>query len=254
VAESRPVQEGRQRAEAIRYEHGLGHAPIRDLFGFIERTHPDALVIRYPMPAGPDGALLRARGRWLIVVNSHDRMLARQRFTAAHELAHFLFDRDIDPVHLDRDLFDSSAPSETRANAFAVHLILPATVILQRRADATLDLRDPEALVGLAMEYGLSTQSFTWHLKNVLELTEAERRRIAQLLAEPFRLARRVGLAERVRQEHRAENRPGWPRHYLALVWQAFDRGDLDKAKLHEFLEDPDLADEIIAATSEPKQ
>jgi hypothetical protein len=104
------------------------------------------------------------------------------------------------------------------------------------------------------MEYGLSTQSFTWHLKNVLDLSEAERRGIAQLLAEPFRLARRVGLAERVRQERRAENRPGWPRHYLALVWQAFDGGDLDKTKLHEFLEDPDLADEIITATSEPEQ
>jgi Zn-dependent peptidase ImmA (M78 family) len=123
---------------------------------------------------------------------------------------------------------DSNAPAETRANAFAVHFILPATVILQRRAEATLDLRDPEALVGLAMEYGLSAHSLTWHLKNVLDLTEAERRRIGQLVAEPFRLARRLGLAERVRQEQRAESRPGWPRHYLALVWQAFDRGDLD--------------------------
>jgi hypothetical protein len=70
--------------------------------------------------------------------------------------------------------------------AFADHFILPATVILQRRAEATLDLRDPAALVGLAMKCGLSTHSLIWRLKNVLNLTEAERR-IAQLLAEPFR-------------------------------------------------------------------
>jgi len=46
----------------------------------------------------------------------------RKRFTAAHELAHYLFDRDSGPVHLDGDLFSGEAPVETRANSFAARL------------------------------------------------------------------------------------------------------------------------------------
>lgn len=114
MPEPRPVREGREKADAMRFEHGLGRAPIRDLFGFIERNYPTVLVAVRPMPDGIDGALLRAGGRWLIVVNSDGQMLVRQRFTAAYELGHRLFDRDSDPVHLDHDLFGGDAPAETR--------------------------------------------------------------------------------------------------------------------------------------------
>jgi Zn-dependent peptidase ImmA (M78 family) len=249
VSESRPVREGRERADAVRFEYGLGSAPIRDLFGFIERNHPDLLVVVRPMQDGPDGALIRAGSQWLVVVNSHEQTLARQRFTAAHELAHYLFDRDRDPVHLDDDLFGGDAPTETRANAFAVHLILPAGVIRERIAQRTLNPSDSGTVVALAAEYGLSVQSLSWHIKNVLGLSDAERRRLAEIPT--FRLAKLLGLADYVRQERDAQNRIAWPQRYLALATRAFERGDLNKAELVQLLEDRDLVSEVAAVTSD---
>ncbi len=249
--EPRPVREGREKADAVRFEHGLGRAPIRDLFGFIERNHREVLVVVRPMAEGPDGALLRAGERWLIVVNSDDRLLVWQRFTAAHELAHYLFDRNSSTVHLDGDLFGGEAPAETRANAFALHLILPASVIRERIADGTFNSRKPEAVVTLAIEYGLSLQSLSWHLKNILGLSDSERRRIADIPT-PLRLANRLGLTEQVRQERDARDRTSWPQQYLALASRAFERGKLNEAELAQLLdEDCKLVSEIVGATAD---
>ncbi len=250
MSEPRPVQEGREKADAVRFEHGLGHAPIRDLFGFIERNHPQLLVAVRPMPDGPDGALLRAGKRWLIVVNSHENLLARQRFTAAHELAHYLFDRHSDPVHLDDDLFSGDNPAETRANAFAVHLILPARMIRERIREGTFNPLNPEEVVALAIEYGLSLQSLSWHLKNTVGISESERQRITDIKT-PLRLASRLGLTEQARQERVARDRTSWPQQYLVLAAQAFEHGRLDEAQLAELLEDPELASEIVGNSAE---
>lgn len=249
MSEPRPVREGRERADAVRFEHGLGSAPIRDLFGFIERNYPDLLVVVRPMHDGPDGALIRAGAHRLVVVNSYEQTLARQRFTAAHELAHYLFDRDRDPVHLDDDLFGGDAPTETRANAFAVHLILPASVIRERIAQRTLNPADPGTVVALAAEYGPSVQSLSWHIKNVLGLSDSERRRLAEIPT--FRLARLLGLTDYVRQEREAQDRIAWPQRYLALTTRAFERGELSQAELLRLLEDRNLVSEIVAVTSE---
>jgi Zn-dependent peptidase ImmA (M78 family) len=232
VREPRPVQEGREKADAVRFEHGLGHAPVRDLFGFIERNYLEVLVAVRPMRDGPDGALLRAGKRWLIVVNSHENFLARQRFTAAHELGHYLFDRHSDPVH------------------FAVHFILPARMIRERIREGAFNPRNPKEGVALAIEYGLSLQSLSWHLKNTVGISESERQRIADIKT-PLQLARRLGLTEQARQERVARDRTSWPQQYLVLAAQAYEHGRLDEAELAEMLEDPELATEIVGNSAE---
>lgn len=241
AGEPPPVREGRIRAEAVRYEHDLGDAPVRDLFGFIERSYHRVYVVRHPMAHGPEGALLRHRDRWLIIVNSDEQYLARQRFTASHELAHLLFDSDRDPVHIDQTLFGRTGrdPIEMRANAFAVHFLLPADALRERFHDPTFDVDDDEQVVALAMEYGLSLQSLAWHLKNVCGISDRQRRRIHDL--QPFRIAGRMGLADRVRNETRAANAHGWPSAYISLVAKAFDRGLIDEDEVQKALLDDQL-------------
>ena len=86
---------------------------------FIERLHAGTLVIRKPMPDGPEGALVRSGEDLLLIINTDERLLARQRFTAAHELGHQHFDRGANTTFIERDLFRSDV-LEMRANAFAV--------------------------------------------------------------------------------------------------------------------------------------
>jgi Zn-dependent peptidase ImmA (M78 family) len=244
MSEPRPVREGREKAEAVRFELGLGEAPIRDLFGFIERNYA-VLVVRRPMPDGPEGALIRIGQRSLIVVNTSDCHLVRQRFTAAHELGHLVFDSASDPIQCDESLSEVNTPVEMRANAFAVHLLLPSAVLRLRFLQPDFNLLNDENIVSLAMEYGISGQSLSWHMKNVLSLTESQRQQIGSI-HEPFKIAIRLGMTDRVRQEKEAMGAVGWPRKYVSMAAKAYESGRLDKASLGEILEDERLVSAVV--------
>lgn len=244
------VREGRLKADGLRAAHGLGVAPIRDLFGFIERAFPGLFVVRYPMPQGPAGALIKIAERRLIVVNSEESPLARQRFTAAHELAHHLMDEDaevlIDEVE---QLQGAGGAHEVRANAFAVHLLVPKEVVSDRRDE--LLPADGESIVSLAMEYGISVQSLIWHASNVLGLSDSDRNEMLASARRPYLIARRMGLQDRVRQEMAAQGAIGWPRRYLSLLVQAMESGRVRAGELESWLEDPDLARELRSVPDE---
>jgi Zn-dependent peptidase ImmA (M78 family) len=245
MAEPAAVRIGRLKAEAVREDHGLATAPIRDLFGFVERAFNGLYVVRYPMEVGPAGALIRVGERRLIVVNSHDAPLARQRFTAAHELAHHLLDGESTIVVDTTDqLRGVGGFNEVRANAFAVHLLAPRDVLLAR-AD---EIWPPggEALVALAMEYGIWVTSLVWHASNILGLTDDERTELSEASSRPYQIARRLGLHDRVKQEMAAKGAKGWPRRYLSLLVRALEQGQVRESDLQEWLEDPKLVAELL--------
>lgn len=250
MAEPAAVRIGRLKAEAVREKHGLAGAPIRDLFGFVERTFDGVYVVRYPMEAGPAGALIRVGERRFIVVNSSDAPLARQRFTAAHELAHHLLDGESNIVVDTADqLRGIGGFNEVRANAFAVHLLAPRDVLLDRRDE----IWPPggENLVALAMEYGISVTSLVWHVSNILGLSDEERMELSESTAGPYHIARRLGLHDRVRQEMAAKGAKGWPRRYLSLLVRALEQGHVSEDELETWLEDPELVIDLLKLPDE---
>ncbi|ALL79362.1 hypothetical protein AD006_29195 (plasmid) [Pseudonocardia sp. EC080610-09] len=110
----------RDEAQRFRAEHHLGAQPMGDLVTLIEQhTGVDVLV----MEAGEDehGLTMRdpQRGAMFIAV-ARTRRPMRQRSCLAHELGHMLFD-DYHPGPA------TVGPrwKETRADAFARHLLLP---------------------------------------------------------------------------------------------------------------------------------
>lgn len=72
------------------------------------------------------GYLEKTDEGWLICINSlhHPK---RQRFTLAHELAHFLLHRNISDKFIDEKLFRSNESNrlEVEANKFAAALLMP---------------------------------------------------------------------------------------------------------------------------------
>lgn len=247
MAERRAASEGRRQAEAVRWHHALGHAPIRDLFGFLDRRYPSVLAVRYPMPGGPEGVLVDVGARRLLAVNSADRGLGRQRFTAAHLLGHLLLDTDLSPLHLDHDLPGGASGAELRADTFAAHFLFPEPVLRERVAGGDLDLGKDGQVASLALEYGMCGRSLAWHLNQVLGLADGDRRRIAAL--DVAALAARMGIDAPVRQERAARNARGWPGCYLALALEAYDRGVWSREQLGEALGDEALIQEITGGT-----
>lgn len=110
-----------------------------------------ALGISYnevPMPAENSGKIERDGSGYAITVNALEGP-QRKRFTAAHELAHYLLHLDLLPSggHLDR-LYNSLGYTETgngirpqhevQANQFAANLLMPA-LFLRKKYDPDAD-------------------------------------------------------------------------------------------------------------------
>lgn len=114
--------EGSEVAGRFREDHHLGAQPLGDLVAVIEQaTGIDVAVL----DVGPDehGLAMRdpARGTVFIGVARTQNPM-RQRSTLAHELGHVLFGdwADEDPGN-----WGNRSPAETRADAFARHLLAP---------------------------------------------------------------------------------------------------------------------------------
>lgn len=109
----------------------------------------DALNIIYKEDSfdSGDGFILSNRLRTMIIVNNKIRSQERKRFTTAHELGHYVFDIDSNPMVLCKELtidFESKADVviEKRANEFASHLLMPTGLIPNqiKHADPSWDI------------------------------------------------------------------------------------------------------------------
>lgn len=71
---------------------------------------------------GLAGALVQIEGRWYVVTDSR-QAAGRQRFTAAHELKHFLADRP--QIHVFPPRASADTQIEREADVFARELLMP---------------------------------------------------------------------------------------------------------------------------------
>ncbi|GIF07323.1 ImmA/IrrE family metallo-endopeptidase [Actinoplanes siamensis] len=114
--------EGRAAAEKFRQDHRLGQQPLGDLVALIEQSAKVDVAV---LDVGPDEHGLTMcdpqRGTVFIGV-ARTRHPMRQRSTLAHELAHVVFGDWADNTGGD---WSTPSPTESRANAFARHLLLP---------------------------------------------------------------------------------------------------------------------------------
>lgn len=115
--------DARAAADQFRREHHLGTQPLGDLVALIEQaTGIDVTVL----DAGPDehGLTMQDPERDVVIIGvarTHNPM--RQRSSLAHELGHVLFG---DWSQTDAGKWADRTPVETRADAFARHLLIPA--------------------------------------------------------------------------------------------------------------------------------
>jgi len=120
------------------------------------------------MPSDESGGISYDGLQYVISINS-DETSQRKRFTAAHEIAHYLLHRDIlkQTGHMDR-LFDSAAyrnPSdpftpaqEVQANRYAASLLMPKFAIegeINRGTNSVSKLASKFDVSKIAMRYRL---------------------------------------------------------------------------------------------------
>jgi Zn-dependent peptidase ImmA (M78 family) len=148
------------RALACRAEAGL-HAedPVPDIVEVVERIGIPVAV--WPFGAdGPDGLYVSDGIDRLIVLNS-GKYLPRFRFTAAHELGHATYQ---DGPRLDVDILAGTSREEKRGNAFAGNFLVPGRALRARCQNPTTI--DPEDVLVLASEFGVSYPTLVYRLHN----------------------------------------------------------------------------------------
>jgi Zn-dependent peptidase ImmA (M78 family) len=126
------------------------------------------------------GFLYRDTNQTVIGVNTHHAPV-RQKFTAAHELGHWLL-HEQEQLHVDhefrvrlRDDVSSQGTDEAEreANLFAASLLMPRSFLEVDLADQEyVDLLEDSGLQELARKYGVSSQALVNRLKNLGYLRE----------------------------------------------------------------------------------
>lgn len=124
-----------------------------------------------PTGTNISGALVRSGGLVFIAVNNAQHH-NRQRFTIAHELAHYFLDHPGQDVHVDGDFTvnlryrssydDAQDIHEIQANQFAASLLMPKDFLIK---DVLSEFPlDEEKVRKLARRYHVSEQAMTIRL------------------------------------------------------------------------------------------
>lgn len=181
-----PYEIGACEAGRLRLESGIGNEPIVDLWAFI-RDHGVDLAFHGFGENGPDGVYRYDGSHALIVVNVDRQPIARQRFTAAHELGHHVIHRTIgQPMRaVDADITAPTGASsqESEAHAFAAYLLAPDAAMKSAFPGVSGKDITVENVVDLAHRFGIAVKPTIYRLHNAERIQAADRDRLIESCA-----------------------------------------------------------------------
>lgn len=128
-------------------------------------------VLLSTLPRGTSGQISKEDGDFVIRINRHEAK-HRQRFTLAHELAHYLLHRE--RIEADGEWSENvllRAPNqpiqiEYEANRLASDLVIPSHLLARATADYTGPMTS-EVIEDLAHRFGVSTAAMEIKLQMV---------------------------------------------------------------------------------------
>ncbi len=225
----------RDAAAMVRAVLGLADEPLHDLEARLEAEAGLRTFFLTGMP-GPLSAIFLWGddiGACVAINAAHTR--ERQRWSLAHELGHFLRDREAGDV-LDRDEdFHSSDPSEVFAQTLAAELLMPAAGVGKRFAErcranggrfSSFDLLD------LAHVFEVSFTAMALRLEELKLLPSGTYDRLVESRLRPRDLARSAGWPEA-----RASRPSPMPKRYAELALWAYDSEMVTEGRLAEYLD-----------------
>ena len=205
-------RQGRDLAELTRREIDLGSDAIADLAAVIEQ-HFGVDVALSPMGTEAGGLCVHS-GPAALILASSDYPEGHLRFTLAHELGHHLLGDTRELIEGQEHQMFADTVVESRANAFAGHLLLPERGVesfLGWLGEGRNNLTD-RGLVGLMEHFGVSHAALTVQLNMLDWLTFDEARQLREstrvhLLVAAHTDVAPTGAATTVRQTRRSPER-----------------------------------------------
>ena len=189
-------------ASLVREKWQLGFAPIANVQDILEAN--GIKIIPITGPDDFDGVSGMANEQPIVVLNKDIKMAERLRFTALHELAHLLFNQNMDTSLSEHD-------KEKMCHAFAGEMLLPS-VIIKRYLDGKPNLSLNE-LIFLQERFGISIDAIMHKLSDMGIVTEKRYKsfNIRKRMSKPF-----CGAVEKSRYREELKDT-----RYTAMVYSA---------------------------------
>lgn len=146
-------------------KHGCYDNLILNVVNLVNNI-PDVSLEYVDMDSTLSGSLSKKDGSWVIQVNRlHSE--ARQRFTIAHELGHFIYHKDDEiDAHkfVDTTFFRGMTANnlEYTANRFASELLMPEPEVRQ-----LIDTENIRSIAELASKFGVSSAAMLFRVKEL---------------------------------------------------------------------------------------
>lgn len=233
-------------ADVERRRLGLGDGPLVGLRDTLERDL-GLRIFSLELPGRVAGlfGLSPVAGPCVAINSSHPA--TRQNWTLAHECAHFLTAKDR-PEITRVGAYRRAPDNERFAERFASAWLMPKSGIERRLRELTGERPQMSVadLLVLANEFAVSAQALILRLEDLRFLPGGEWDRISATRVDLVAAHRILSLPEPVRDVRR------FPRRYVLLALDAYERGFITEHELSEYLGLNRLAvRELLAKISE---
>lgn len=228
-------QHGVDCAAALRRNLGLAqNAIVQDIFGCL-RTIGIRVFRRRLENAAISGIFLQHPTAGPCVLVNYAEGLPRQRFSAAHELAHAILD-GAQTSFSTVTHWSSGELVEIRANAFASNFLMPPELL---RTVPTRDWADPGRLVDWARMLMVSVPALLTALKQAGLISQVQREAIRSMRLrydEPDDPELGGSLTPAQRERKAALLRQGLSQQYVGLCFDAYSADLISRGRLAEAL------------------
>jgi len=219
-------------ASSERQRLGLGDGPIGDLWGLLETDVGLRIFAQVYADTRTAGLFIYTDeyGGCISVNAKHPE--ERRRWTAAHEYAHFLTERQRAEITI-LSTFRRVPESERFADAFARHFLMPASGLI-RRFQAMRRSKDgpitPADILGLGQLYQVSFAALIMRLEELRLVSSGSWERLKDA---GFKVTEARTLLDLSPVHHQL---PALPLRYEALAVQAFTNGEVSQERLARLL------------------
>lgn len=198
-------------------------------------------IIAYfqPMEEGFSGMAVKVaheeREYRFMLVNTSESY-GKQRFTAAHELYHLLY-QDHFECSYDTDIYRNRDPEEKNANTFATYLLLPENGLLQLIPEQEMkkDMISMSTLLKLEQNYRCSRMALLLRLKHIGLISESY---INAHYSDVKKTAMEYGYDTSMYSKTDKTELVG---DYNLKARQLFDQGKISQAKYFSYLRDMNI-------------
>ena len=231
VAAKPPEAEGEAVAEAERRRHGLGDDPLHNLRELLERE-AGIRVFGLTLPGSVAAVFGTSPGAGPCVAFNRDHPATRQRWSLAHEYAHFLTTPE-KPEVWRHQAYERLPAAERFAERFAAAFLMPRAGLVGRLRSLASGRPDVnvESLVLLATEYGVSLQALALRLEDLALAPAGTWDRLESLSLRMSKVARVLGIT--VMQPDKRT----FPDRYLMLTLLAYENEEITESQACELLD-----------------